>query len=195
MHFAGIRHRMRAVKLRMVAGMALFASTLVASDLPRAKNAPKIQVDGTRSRNTKVAGGDWDDRLQKVQFSAVVRNLELNKPAEGLKLQWWALAESLVDRKKLLVIDSGAADVSLSNKPDGREMRSEGREVVLKWDDTGSIFGERYKGFIAIVTTADGELVAAKTSFPNWDRALSRALAMKTGSWVDRDLNPATKPR
>lgn len=185
---------MRLVKLRVVAGLALFATSLVAGDLPRARNAPKILVDGARSRNTKVAGGDWDDRLQKVHFSAVVRNLELNKPAEGLKLQWWALAESLKDRKRLLVIDSGSADVNLTNKPDGREMRSEGREVTLKWDDTGAIFGERYKGFIVIVTNADGELVAAKTSFPNWDRALPKALAMKTGSWVDRDLNPSARP-
>jgi hypothetical protein len=164
------------------------------AEMPRAKNPPRVGLDANRMRFTKVAGGDWDDRTQKVQLEVTVENLDFNRPVSGLTLHYWALAESLVDKKAFLVIDRGEFAVDLTNKPDGREITQKGALVTLKWDDTGAIFGERYKGYVLVLTNAQNEAVAVKANQPGWQRGFEGAFQLKRGAWCGLELQPAKDP-
>ncbi len=159
------------------------------------KNPPKVEINANRMRLTKVAGGDYDDRQQRVQLEVIARNLDFNKAAEGLTLRYWVLAESLLDKRRLLVIDSGELPVSLTKTPEGREIRHKGELVTLAWDDTGVIFGQRYKGFILVLTNAQDEVAVVKANQPSWQKNYEGALALRKGSWCDMDLKPAEAPR
>jgi hypothetical protein len=165
------------------------------AELPMAKNPPRVEIGASRTRFTKVAGGDWDDRLQKVQIEVIAKNLDFNHPANGLKLHYWVLAESLVDRKTLKVIDNGVVDVNLTSDASGREMRQKGEMVTLQWDDTGAIFGERYKGWVIVLVNDKQEVVAVKANVPSWQQNFQRAFELRTGAWCGLDLKPAKGAR
>jgi hypothetical protein len=172
-------------------GVALmFCASGMGAELLPAKNPERVEISANRMRMTRVAGGDFDDRLQKVQIEVVARNLDYNRPANGLTLHYWVLAESLVDHKEILVIDRGAVPVDLTSTPEGREIRKKGELVALKWDDTGAIFGQRYRGWILILVNARNEVVAVKSNQPNWQSAFQRAMDLKKGSWCGLDLKP-----
>lgn len=162
--------------------------------MPIAKNPPKVSIDATRSRSTKIAGGDWDDKLQKVQLDIVVKNLDLNKSVEGLTVYYWTLAQSLVDKKAYLVVDAGTFDVSLNGSAEGREIRHQCEEITLKWDDTDAVFGQRYKGYVLALVNAQKEVVAVKSNFPSWQTAFERAFDLKKKSWCGMDLKPLSAP-
>ncbi len=176
-----------------VLGVVLGMETAL-GDLPRAKNPPRVEISANRMRFTKVAGGDWDDRTQKVQIEVIARNLDYNHPVKGLKLHYWVLAESLVDRKALKVIDAGALDVDLTSTPDGREIRHKGDLVTLRWDDTNAVFGERYKAWILVLVNDQQEVVAVKANFPALQTNFQRAFELRKGSWCSYDLKPVSRP-
>ena len=177
----------------------VFAPGLEAAEskMPLAKNPPKVAIDANRARFTKVTGGDFDDRTQKVQLEVVVRNLNLNVPSiEGLTLHYWALAQSVVDRKACLVIDAGSVEVKLDNTLEGREMRHKGEEVSLMLDNTGvSQFGQSYKGFLLVLLNDRKEVVAVKSNQPSWQTYFERAFALSKGAWCDLNLKPYPAPR
>ena len=158
--------------------------------MAKAKNPPKVAIDANRSRSTKIAGGDWDDKLQKVQLEISVKNLDLNKSVEGLTLYYWTLAQSLVDKKAYLVIDAGTFDVNLNGSTEGREIHHQCEEITLKWDDTYAVFGQRYKGYVIVLVNAQKEVVAVKANLPTWQTAFERAFELEKKSWCGMDLKP-----
>jgi hypothetical protein len=109
-------------------------------------------------------------------------------------LHYWVFAESLVDRKDWLVIDSGSVDVNLTDKPEGRELVHKGELVTLKWDDTDAVFGQRYKAWLLVLTNAKQEVEAVKSNVPSAQTAFQRALALHNGSWCDTGLQPTKGP-
>jgi hypothetical protein len=163
--------------------------------MPLAKNPPKVFIDANRTRFTKVAGGDWDDRQQKVQLEVIVRNLDLNKKSvDGLTMYYWAMAQSLLDKRSYKVIDSGSFEVKLDNSAEGREIHHKGEMLTLEWDDTGAIFGVRYKGYVIVLVNAQREVIAVKANQPQWQTNFERAFNLHTGSWCGLDLAPVAKP-
>lgn len=87
----------------MLIGVALlFCASGIGAELASAKNPEQVEISANRMRLTRVAGGDFDDRLQKVQIEVIAKNLDYNRPANGLTLHYWVLAESLVNRKEIL---------------------------------------------------------------------------------------------
>jgi len=178
-----------------VTGATMLISAMdLKAELAMAKKPESVEISANRMRYTRVAGGDFDDREQKVQIEIVAKNLDFNRPVNGLTLHYWVVAESLVDHKAMLVIDRGSVPINLTSEPGGREIRQKGELVTLRWDDTGAIFGQRYRGWILILLNAQDEVVAVKSNQPNWQMDFQRAMDLKKGSWCDRNLKPLPKP-
>lgn len=162
--------------------------------MPMAKNPPKVQIDANRVKQTRIAGGDWDDRTEKVQLEITATNLDLNHPADGLVLHYWVLSESQVDHRVMKVIDAGQFDVNLTARPEGRQLRHETPMIQTMWDNTDAVFGVRYKGWILVLTNAQNEIVAVKTCQPAWQSDLERLFALKKDAWCDREMKPVGEP-
>jgi hypothetical protein len=92
------------------------------------------------------------------------------------------------------VIDAGSFPVSLDNSAEGREIRHKGEEVTLEWDDTGDIFGVRYKGYVLVLLNAQNEIAAVKANQPSWQTDYENALSLQKGSWCGLDLKPVHAP-
>lgn len=189
---------MRMIKVLGI-GVALggwAGSNAAETKMPLAKIAPKVSIDAARLRSTKTEGGDFDDKRQIVQLEVVVKSLNLNaKTVEGLTLNYWAFAQSTTERKAFKVIDAGSFEVTLNNTPAGREIRHQGKEVTLQYDDTGvARFGTAYKGFLLVLLNAQREVVAVKANQPSWQSYFERAFDLKAGSWCDLNLKPTAAP-
>ena len=175
--------------------LVVAASDALAAPMPQAKNPPKVFIDANRSRQTKVAGGDWDDRTQKVQIEIVVRNIDLNKKVDGLVLHYWTISQSMADRKVFKVLERGSFDVNLDGSPGGREVRHSGEQITLQWDDTGAKFGTAYKGYLLVLLNAANEVVSVKSNIPSWQTAFAKAFDLNKDAWCTLDFKPASAPR
>jgi len=189
------RLAMRQLPLFALTASLIFLSAGASpAALPVAKNPPKVQIDANRMKQTRIAGGDWDDRTEKVQLEITATNLDLNHPADGLVLHYWVLSESQVDHRVMKVIDAGQFDVNLTAKPEGRQTRHETSMVQTMWDNTDAVFGVRYKGWILVLTNAQNEVVAVKTCQSAWQSNLERLFALNKDAWCDREMKPASEP-
>jgi hypothetical protein len=178
----------------VLVGMA-FCGALEAADaaMPMAKNPPKVSIEASRSRQTKIAGGDYDDRTQKVQLEITVKNLDLNKKSvSGLTLHYWTIGQSMVDKRVYVILERGSFPVSLDNTAQGRTLVHETENLTLKWDDTGAKFGEAYKGYLLVLVNDQNEVVAVKSNQPTWQSAFAKAFNLQKGARVGSNLDPAS---
>jgi hypothetical protein len=174
--------------------LLILSATLSLAAMTVAKNPPRVELNAIQVRNTRIAGGDWDDRTEKIQLEITATNLDLNHPAEGLVLHYWILSESQVDHRTLKVVDAGQFDVNLTAKPEGRQLRQQTPLIQEMWDNTDAVFGARYKGWLLVLTNANNELVAVKSCQPAWQSHVEEFFALKKGAWCDRNMKPASEP-
>lgn len=178
----------------LLVGVVAWGWAQTTPSVPTAKNPPRVEVNASRLKNTRIKGGDWDDRLEKVQLEMTARNLDLNRPAGDLRLHYWILAESQIDTDKLQVIDAGKLDLTLTSDSVGRQYSHVTSPVTLRWDNTNAVFGERYKGWIVALTNPQDELIQVKSSLPAWQARIARLFTLGKGTWCTRDLTPAESP-
>ncbi len=164
------------------------------AEMPMAKNPPRLDVSVIRERSTKVEGGDWDDRSERVKMGIKVTNKELNASVEGLTAYFWVVARSAVDRKCYKIVQREEFPIALSNARDGRVLEHETKEIELRYDRTDAVFGESYHGWLLVITNDNGEIVWVKSTVPAFEKAVDTAMNLKTGAWVDSYLAPAKDP-
>jgi hypothetical protein len=183
-------------------GMAFLGSAALwagaaETKMPLAKNPPKVFLDATRLRSTKTEGGDFDDKMQKVQLDILVRNLSLKpEKLEPLTLHYWALGQSAANRKAYKVIDAGTVEVALDGTLTGREFHHQGDEATLQYDDTGvARFGVAYKGYLLVLLNAQKEVVAVKANQSAWQTNFEEAFNLKKNAWCDLNFKPTAAPK
>jgi hypothetical protein len=187
--------KMNIVRTVVFMLLAVAVTGGIAGTMPLAKNPPKIQMEASRSRRTTIEGGDYDDKLQKVQLEIVVKNLDLNKKVEGMTVHFWAFGQSQLDRKAYKVIDAGEFPIALDGTPEGREVRHQCEEIKLAWDNTDVKFGQAYKGYLLVMTNAQNEVVAVKSNVQSWQAGFEKAFELKKGSWCGLDFKPTKAPK
>lgn len=164
------------------------------ADLRKAKSPPRIDLDVMRDRSTKVEGGDWDDKAERVQMTITVTNLELNASVGGLTAHFWLIGRSAIDRKVYKIVQREEFPIELSNARDGRKLEHETKELELRYDTTFAKFGASYHGWLLVVLDEDGEIVALKSTSPAFEKAIDVAMNLKAGDWVDSNLASAKEP-
>lgn len=149
----------------------------------------KITVSATRAKNTKIEGGDFDDKRDKITFSIKLKNSDPNRAFPGLKLEFYLFGQNIPNPKALELLQRYETSVNLEPL---QEFETKTPEVVNEWDDTGAIFGSKYKGWYLLVYGPTGELLLEKhtTSFLDNPEKLSTT---KVGGFYNRKLDPVSE--
>jgi hypothetical protein len=164
------------------------------AELTLAKEQARVEIAVQRSRSSRVKGGDWDDKLDKVSVEVKVRTMDLNRPIEGLVARYWVFAKAINDPKAFKVILQGDFPVNLTSAPAGREAIHQSKEATLRWDNTQITFGERYEGWLVVVLNAEGEVVASRSSKPSWEQNVAKAGNLKAGKYYTSNLDSTKAP-
>ncbi|HRJ72384.1 MAG TPA: hypothetical protein PLS03_09165 [Terrimicrobiaceae bacterium] len=146
----------------------------------------RVTADISRIKATRVEGGDWDDKQDRISFKIKFENSDPNKGFEGLKYDLFIFGQSIVDRKAFKLLQRTTGEFSL---PPLKSFENQTTEVVSKWDDTNAIFGDKYKGWYLLVYGPNGELVLEKSvsSFFSDPAGLP---GLVEGKYYDKNLMP-----
>jgi len=170
----------------------IFAAVLVAvlSIAPALRadpgNKPDLTCTADRSRSIRIKGGDWDDKTEKIQFDIAIRNNSMRKPTDQLNATFFVIGEDAGERNNFKLLQK--EDLSFSLEASGTHEATT-PQLTLKWDNTGAIFGEKYRGWVLQVRDDAGEIVseAASASFL---RSTAHLADMDVGDYLEKSGEP-----
>jgi len=168
--------------------------TSVLADLEMGSDDRDIQMKVAKSKRTRVEGGDYDDKLERLSLDIEIKNRSLRDAKEGLKAHYWIIGESLVYRDLLEVIDEGEMDIDLGNEFGERTFEKETPEAVIKWDDTGAVHGAKYEGWIFVLMDKEGKVVKSDASKNTFEKLIPKADRLKKGRFYDSNFEPVNTP-
>lgn len=180
---------MRAMKIPTLLALALLVGlcgSLSAADATFSKSIflSRVTTDVSRVKSSKVEGGDFDDMRDRIAFKLKFRNSDPNKGFDGLKYEMFIFGQSMVNRKAYKLLQRSSGSFSLAAL---QTFEAETKEIVTEWDDTGAIFGEKYKGWYLLLYGPDGSLILEK-SVSSFFSNTSPLTSLTEGSYYDKDL-------
>lgn len=148
--------------------------------------ASRIAVSVDRAKKTRVEGGDWDDKRDRITVTIKLANADPNRPFPGLNLEFYLFGQSVVNQKGLKLLQKFEKSFAIEPL---QEIKFVTPEVTVEWDDTNAIFGSKYKGWYLFVRGANGEVLAEKntTAFLDNSSVISKATV---GNFYNRKLEP-----
>lgn len=168
----------------MMAGVAL--SSVWADDGFKKADFTAISIDVSRIKATRVGGGDYDDKTEKLSFKIKMRNGSTRIAFGSLKVEFFLFGICQEDRKSLKLMQRTAQTVSLEPL---KEFEYTTPEVVSMWDNTDAVFGDKYKGWCLLIYSPSGELMMEKT-VSAFVRNTNRLPGLSEGQYYDNELNP-----
>lgn len=169
-------------KLIFIAAIIALPSTVVAAPAEK----PKLECTVTRSKSVRIKGGDWDDKTEKVSFDISVFNNSLSKPVESLRATFFVIGEDASDRKKFKLLQK--EEFSFSLEPRAKHETTT-PEIELKWDDTGAIFGDKYKGWVLQIYDSTDEILV-ETASSSFLQSTGYLTDMSVGDNFDKTGEP-----
>jgi hypothetical protein len=145
-----------------------------------------VTVDVSRIKATRIGGGDYDDKTEKLTFKVKMRNGSTRITFNDLKVEFFLFGICQEDRKSLKLMQRTAQTVTLEPL---KELVYDTPEVVSMWDNTDAVFGDKYKGWCMLIYTPSGELLAEKT-VSAFVKNLDRLPGLVEGKYYDNNLNP-----
>lgn len=144
-----------------------------------------VKVNVIRAKNTRVEGGDFDDKKERISMRIQLKNRDLNNAYTGYsgKILVFSRSQKNNDIYKVVLLE----EFPISVEPRS-EIEIETKEVVEGWDDTGAIWGYRYRGWVLKISGPDGETVAVKSSSPRFEGILDHEGKVHEGTHVDKDM-------
>jgi hypothetical protein len=166
--------------------VSALALTAVSTAIANPGDKPSLTCTADRSRSVRVKGGDWDDKTEKIQFDLTFRNDSMSKPTGGLSATFFVIGEDAGERNKFKLLQKESIDFSLEGRGT-HETRTP--EIKLKWDNTGAIFGEKYRGWILQVRDNAGDIVSEASS-SSFLRSTDYLADMEVGDYLDKSGEP-----
>lgn len=160
------------------------------ADLEMGTEDRDLDLNVTKSRQTRVEGGDFDDKLERISLDVTVKNRSLRDPKEGLTAKYWILGRSMVHDDTLQVLDLGEMKIDLGNEFGEREFQKATPEVIVKWDDTNAVHGARYDGFLFVILDSNGKVIKTDVSKNTYEKVLTKADSLRKDAYVGRDFKP-----
>ena len=147
------------------------------------KIGDRLTVDVIPSVKTKIEGGDYDDKMDRIKLKVRLTNRHTSLPADKCKGEVYVFGESILDRNMVKILDSASFDFSL--RPMGsHEMATE--EVSTGYDNTGARFGYKYLGWLVRVNDGTGESVLSKSNLPELAKKTEKVTGLAKGHTYDR---------
>jgi hypothetical protein len=151
-----------------------------------------VQTSAVASKPSKIKGGDWDDKTQKVVITAKFANKELQQSYEGYKATISLLGESASDSKVKKVLLQESVPISLEP---GKAQEHICAEVVTQFDKTGAKFGYFYDCWIIVVKDKQGKIVQVNSSSMSLEKYTELAAKLQLGKTYSPKLLPVPAPR
>jgi hypothetical protein len=149
--------------------------------------AQKLVVEPIRAKRTRIAGGDFDDKNERITFNVKVTNPDARIPLNDLKAEFYVFAQYVVDRKVFRLLGKDESPFSLPARGTHTFTTA---EVTTFYDTTDARFGYRYEGWAIVIRDSAGKIVFKKATTPNWATGAEQLSQLTPGNVFDRDLKP-----
>jgi hypothetical protein len=148
-----------------------------------ARIAGRIAVDVQRMKQTRIDGGDYDDKKDRIKLKVRLTNTDVAATADRFRGQIHVLGESILDRTAMKLLAAQSFDFTLP--PRGtHEMTTD--EVATAFDTTGLRFGFRYEGWVLQLYDSTGAVVLVKASVPTLAKNAAKISGLTVGKSHDR---------
>ncbi len=148
-----------------------------------ARIGERMAVDIVRMKKSRIEGGDWDDKTDRIELKVKLTNRDISLSADNLKGEIYIFAESILDRSALKLLAVQNFEFSLSARGTHERVTD---EVVTTYDTTGGRFGYKYEGWLLRIRDQAGSLVLLKSSSPSLLKNAEKISTLTTGSDYDR---------
>jgi hypothetical protein len=184
---------MKRCTIALTAFLAVAASmTSSRGQAPAPKFDQRVQLDVTRAKKTRIEGGDFDDKIDRVVLKVVFTNTDTATSYNDCKAEVYVWAEHIVNRKAYKLL--GKEQFTFSLPP--REAHTfTTAEVQTAWDKTQARFGAKYDGWVVVVRDESGAVLMKKSTSPMWLQIVEKLGELQVGKSYDRDLKPVPTVR
>jgi hypothetical protein len=182
------------MKLRLSHGVFGIAFLIVSSDPESSAQSPgsqfetRVQLQVNRSKSTRIAGGDWDDKTDRISFSAKFINGDTRQAFDQCQSEFYVFAQSILNPRAFRLLQGERFTFSLPARGTHTQQTP---EVVTKWDKTEAKFGAKYDGWVCVVRDAEGKVIMKKASSNAWLPVADRLNELTVGQYYDRQLKTA----
>ena len=147
----------------------------------------RVKVEALRRRSNKIAGGDWDDKTDRIAFAVKFANLDTVSGFSDCKAEFYIFAQHILNPKAFLLLLK--ENFSFSLPALGTHQFSTG-EAVTKYDTTGARFGAKYEGWVLVVRDKSDKILMTKASPPSWLPVADKLKTLTVDSSYGHDLKP-----
>lgn len=147
------------------------------------KIGERLVAEVVRNKRSRIEGGDWDDKRERIEMKVKVTNTDPKMTADKLKGEIYVFGESILDRTAVKLLTSQNFDFSLPVRGT-HEFTTD--EVVTMYDTTGARFGHKYEGWVLRLRDGSGNLVLIKASSPGLQRLVEKASSLTKDKTYDR---------
>lgn len=160
-------------------------------DAAAQKSAPQLECTVASNQRQRVAGGDFDDKMQKLAMDVTMTNKSLSKATGPLRADFYVFGESTTSRNVFKLLQKESFDFELDPRAKSSHQTA---EIVLKFDNTGyARFGEKYKGWVVRVVDQDGENVFEQMS-PMFITDTRNLSSLSVNDYCDKNLKKVSAP-
>jgi len=148
-----------------------------------ARVAERIDIEVVRQKRSRIEGGDYDDKKERIELKVKLANTDTRLAADKFAGEIFIFGESILDRSatKLLGVES----FTFSLPPRGtHEFITP--EIETMYDTTGARFGHRYEGWVLRLRDGSGNIVLAKSSSPTLLKAMEKGEGLAKDKTYDR---------
>lgn len=155
------------------------------------KAAPQLECSVSNAKGQRIAGGDFDDKTQRVAMDVTVTNKSMSKPTGPLRADFYVFGESTIARNRFKLLQKESFDFELEPRAKSSHQTE---EIVLKFDNTGfARFGEKYKGWIVQVMDQGGEKVFEQKS-SEFVTDTKNLPSLSVNDYCDKSLKKVSAP-
>ncbi len=180
--------------LRRLLPLAIGIGSLVISAPPAFASwddfADRVRTNVSRIRNTKVAGGDYDDKREEVQMRIKMINESTKEAFPKHRGLIFVISESMEIRNEYKVVIREEFPIDLDPR---EELEFLTAKKIEGWDNTGAIWGYKYEGYCLLVLDEAGEIVfehASPSKVAGFAKTYKEA---KEGDLVDKSMKTIGK--
>ncbi len=174
------------------------ATTMPAQTPPPAAGAAarigqRLDIDVVRQKRSRIEGGDFDDKKDRITLKVKLQNTDTAVGAENLKGEIFVFAESILERGWAKMLQTQSFTFSLPPRGTHEFLTD---EVETAYDLTGARFGYRYDGWLLRIRDSAGTLLAEKSSSPTMAKNADKLAAIPVESDFDRTtfkVKPTTR--
>lgn len=173
-----------------IAILSLFCASKSPAQSAAIQFESRVQLQVNRNKSTRIAGGDWDDKTDRISFSIKFANSDTRQAFDGCQAEFYVLTQSILNPRAFQLLQAEKFTFSL---PARGAHAQETPEVVTRYDKTDAKFGMKYNAWVCVVRDAEGKVLMKKTSLNSWLPVAERLSEKSAGAFFDRELKPANQ--